>query len=214
MPLVPLFLRLGVTPNGLTSSRIVLAPLAVICQQLGGYWLAICLLLLIIADITDALDGWWARYKDGDKVPEDKVTQFGKLFDPAADKIFHMALFVAFVASGWVPFWIIIVFLWRDQLGDLVRGYVSFVSKKAMGALTSGKIKTASQGIVQGVVISLYLVKAIGFDFPAREISLGFMMIAAVIAIYSGVDYGYHGYVKSHEDDDNKKKPVPDSLPV
>ena len=188
LPLVPLFLKLGITPNGLTATRIVLALPAVICQQLGGYYLSLCLLLLIIAEYSDFLDGEWARY-NGDE----KVSEFGKLFDPAADKVFHSALFVAFVASGWLPFWVVIIFLWRDQLGDLVRGYVAIICNKAMGALYSGKIKTASQGIIQGVIIFLYLVKAAGFDFPVYYVVLVFSLLTAGIAIYSGVDYGCYG---------------------
>jgi len=209
LPLVPLFLKLGITPNGLTASRIFLAPPAVTCQQLGGYWLALCLLVLIVAEITDALDGWWARYAGGER-----ISGFGKLFDPAADKIFHSAMFVAFIASGWIPFWIVIIFFCRDQMGDLVRSTVAVKCREPMGALISGKIKTASQGTIQGVIVFLYLIQSIGWNFPTRQVVLTFALIAAGIAIYSGIDYCWQGYAKIIAEEKKTDSVSVDTIPA
>lgn len=111
-------------PNRLTLTRILLIPFflgalhiqlftydPVICAVF--YWLA--LLLFLAAAVTDYLDGAIAR-------KHNIVTNFGKLFDPLADKLLTMAAFVSFVeiigpnGRPVFPAWAIIIILAREYL--------------------------------------------------------------------------------------------------
>jgi len=67
-----------ITPNHLTMARFFLTPLVAIVLALG--YLRVGLLLFILVAFTDALDGAMARTRD-------QITDWGKLFDPLADKL-------------------------------------------------------------------------------------------------------------------------------
>src|SRR5688500_2156920 len=112
------------TPNKLTLSRIFLIPFFVLFLHIHQivddilavmivHWLA--LLIFIAAAITDYLDGKIARERN-------IITNFGKLFDPLADKLLTMSGFVAFVEMHGpndkpiFPAWAIIVILAREFL--------------------------------------------------------------------------------------------------
>jgi cardiolipin synthase len=187
--------KLGVTPNMITASRLVLAPIALLFQQLGGNWLVFCLLALIAAEISDALDGWLARRLG-------RETNFGKLFDPLADTGFHLTLFCGFIGSGWMPWYFLPIFYWRDLLSSILRTYIAAEYSEAMKARPWGKYKTASQGTVQIATVALYLIvplTPLKSIFPIYEICIGLMIGSLIITIISAVDYAYHGYLKLKE---------------
>ena len=180
---------MGIAPNMITSSRLVLAPIALLFQQLGGNWLFFCLIAIVAAEISDALDGWLAKTTD-------RITPFGNLFDPAADTGFHITMFCGFIGSGWMPWWFLPIFYWRDLLSTLLRAYIAAEHHEAMKARPWGKRKTASQGAVQIITVALYLIVPLTpfrLVFPTREICIGLMVCSLVITIISAVDYAYHG---------------------
>jgi len=78
-----------VTPNLLTVCRIVMVPVVFFFVGYGQYQIGI--LLFLLAALTDALDGSLARTTD-------RITRFGMLFDPLADKLLigTMVLLVVF----------------------------------------------------------------------------------------------------------------------
>lgn len=70
-------------PNALTLIRIILSPFIGVCIINHSFQAG--LTLLIIAGITDALDGWIARKWN-------MTTAIGSVLDPAADKILMTCL--------------------------------------------------------------------------------------------------------------------------
>lgn len=101
-------------PNKLTVSRLILTAVFVGCFYLPlTNAISGALLVFIIASSTDYLDGYLAR-KHG------LVTNFGKLFDPLADKILIAAAFILLAADKTIPeaermpAWIAIAILGRE----------------------------------------------------------------------------------------------------
>lgn len=97
-------------PNLLSLSRVALTPVI-------GYFLwrndpastAICLLLLVVAGITDALDGYYARRLN-------QRSDLGLILDPLADKIFAAVLLIELILFRDFPFWLALAIIGRDLL--------------------------------------------------------------------------------------------------
>jgi CDP-diacylglycerol--glycerol-3-phosphate 3-phosphatidyltransferase len=97
-------------PNQLTISRLVLTGFFVACFYTS--WAnanSIALLIFSVASFTDYLDGNIARARG-------LVTNFGKLFDPLADKVLIAAAFILLSVrqEGEFPAWITIAILARE----------------------------------------------------------------------------------------------------
>lgn len=95
-------------PNQLTLARLVLTGFFVACFYLP--WVnaySIAVIIFGIASFTDYLDGNIARARN-------LVTNFGKLFDPLADKILIAAAFILLSVDKTIPSWITIVILSRE----------------------------------------------------------------------------------------------------
>ena len=190
-------------PNKLTLTRIILIPffLAALHIQLFTlnavacavfYWIALG--LFIVAAVTDYLDGSIARKRN-------IVTNFGKLFDPLADKLLTMAAFVSFVeitgpnGRPIFPAWAIIIILAREYLVTGLRS-VAVSNGKVVQADNWGKQKTIWQlvGIIT-VLLSLavsatlrvYHVNATAFNRAAPHIFQGILAIVVVLTAVSGI---------------------------
>jgi len=96
--------------NLLSLSRIGLVPFI-------GYYLwrgdnqatLICALLLIVAGVTDVLDGFVARRLN-------QVSRLGMVIDPLADKILAVALVIILIFFRGFPLWLAVVIVGRDLL--------------------------------------------------------------------------------------------------
>lgn len=101
-------------PNLICVGRIILVGPIVWLLLEGDYGLA--LLLILVAGLSDALDGYLARRFDW-------RTRLGGLLDPAADKLLMFSVFVTVTWLGWVPIWFTAIVVGRDViiiLGTLV----------------------------------------------------------------------------------------------
>ena len=94
-------------PNSLTILRILLIPLIV--GLLIYEHVEYALVTLIIAALTDALDGTIARMAN-------QKTRFGAYLDPLADKLLLMTTFVTFSLLDMVPVWSVILVVSRDAI--------------------------------------------------------------------------------------------------
>jgi CDP-diacylglycerol--glycerol-3-phosphate 3-phosphatidyltransferase len=133
--------------NLLSLSRIPLAPLV-------GYFLwcdntastVIAALLLIVAGITDGLDGYLARRRG-------TVTRLGVALDPIADKFFALFLVISLILFRNFPVWLAIVIVGRDLL-ILIGGLIlSRREKISLPSSLSGKYAFASIVILLGAYV-------------------------------------------------------------
>lgn len=94
-------------PNQLTLARLVLTGFFVACFYLPTNSYSIAVIIFGVASFTDYLDGSIARARN-------LVTNFGKLFDPLADKILIAAAFILLSVDKVIPPWITIAILARE----------------------------------------------------------------------------------------------------
>src|SRR4030066_2220990 len=97
-----------VLPNQLTVLRIILTPIFFILLLSDDALLKqIALGVFLVAALTDWYDGWLARKFN-------YLTNWGRVWDPLADKILTSAAFIALVILGIVELWMVIIILLRD----------------------------------------------------------------------------------------------------
>ena len=92
-------------PNLLTILRILLVPVIILLILRQRYQAAMWLLL--VAGITDALDGFIARRFN-------QLTHLGAILDPLADKTLIVATFLVLAGKGLVPWWLAGAVVLRD----------------------------------------------------------------------------------------------------
>ena len=97
--------RVWTVPNMLSMLRLLLVPVFLVLIVSGEYVAA--LVVLIIASLSDLLDGFIARRFN-------LVTRLGQLLDPAADRLYIFAALIGLAAQGLVPWWIVVVIVSRD----------------------------------------------------------------------------------------------------
>jgi len=136
-------------PNTLTLLRIALTPFFIILlfydHPYAKLW---ALVIFLIAAITDAFDGYYAR-------KHDQVTDHGQFLDPLADKILVSSALISFAVLGVIPYWMVALIIFRDMF---VTGLRMVMSNKGFNMVTSNiaKAKTTVE-IVIIVTILLYL---------------------------------------------------------
>jgi CDP-diacylglycerol--glycerol-3-phosphate 3-phosphatidyltransferase len=183
-------------PNKLTLSRVALVPVFVTLMSfqhaacyIGAY------LVFIAATLTDYYDGKIARERN-------LVTNFGKLFDPVADKILITAAFLMLMKIDvlYVPAWTIVIIIGREFL---VTGARSLAASDGVviAANVFGKLKTILQ--MTYVFVFLFLViaeRAVVEWFPLwsdaflrllRHSSFWAIIVVALFTAYSGVQFAY-----------------------
>ena len=155
-------------PNILTLFRIVLIPVFAWYAMKDQYLWAV--VIFLIAQGTDVLDGYIAR-KTG------QITDFGKLFDPVADKLLQITAVFILAFKGGIP-WIIPVILILKEAGMVFGGILFFKKKIVVSAKWYGKV--ASFLFFLAIVINL-------LDFPGKLpviwIALAFTLFAMVMYI-------------------------------
>jgi len=104
------------------------------------------LLVFIIASITDAYDGYFAR-------KHQMVTPQGMFLDPLADKILVSSAFISFAVLGVVEYWMVTLIIFRDLF---VTGLRMAMVKKGLNMETI-KIAKAKTGIQITIIIFILL---------------------------------------------------------
>jgi len=104
------------------------------------------LLVFIIASITDAYDGYFAR-------KHQMVTPQGMFLDPLADKILVSSAFISFAVLGVVEYWMVTLIIFRDLF---VTGLRIAMVKKDLNMETI-KIAKAKTGIQITIIIFILL---------------------------------------------------------
>ncbi len=134
---------------------------------------------MIVAELSDMLDGMVARALG-------QVSDLGKLLDPLSDSVYRVAVFLAFVATGLMPAWMMIVILVRDLVVANVR-VVAAARGETMAARTSGKIKAIVQAAAQ--IATVVIVAAFAGTTWASDAVWAVLLVATAVTAWSMVDY-------------------------
>jgi CDP-diacylglycerol--glycerol-3-phosphate 3-phosphatidyltransferase len=179
-------------PNILTIFRILLTPLFILClfynYPYARLW---ALIIFVVASITDAFDGYYARKYN-------QVTRHGQFLDPLADKILVSSAFISFALLELVPFWMVALIIFRDFF---VTGLRMAMESKGLTMITS-KIAKAKTTIQISVIIFIllflgvqifsysWLKEAINF-IVENSIIYYFTLIATIFTVWTGISYLY-----------------------
>ena len=166
-------------PNSLTVLRIVLVPVFVGLLLYEHYDWALCTLL--VAAITDGLDGAVARMTD-------QRTRLGEYLDPLADKLLLTSAIITLSIVHFIPLWAVIVVVSRDAIlltGTLIANLTDTVINIA--PTIWGKGTTFSQ---ISYVIAL-LLQATG-RIPVA-VTEPLLVVMIVLTVGSGVHYLMRG---------------------
>lgn len=134
--------------NKFTLARVVFAPIFFLMYFIPVWtgndfsaFISACLMIpsLIIIQITDYWDGHYARKYN-------EVSDFGKIFDPFADVILNLSVFLCATTSyiktnSYLPLTIFVLLMWREFGMNFVR-MVAVSHGTAIAARKGGKLKT------------------------------------------------------------------------
>jgi CDP-diacylglycerol--glycerol-3-phosphate 3-phosphatidyltransferase len=164
-------------PNLLTTVRIIVVPILA--------WLLfkedaetdanriIAGTIFIVAALTDIADGTIARRWN-------LITNFGKIFDPIADKALIGVALIGLSYLNLLDWWFTWVILARELFVTFLRFWV--INKGVIPASRGGKLKT----ITQIVAISFYLL-----PLPESFSIIGqvIMYLAVILTLATAIDY-------------------------
>lgn len=166
-------------PNALTVLRLALVPVFLVMllthpAELG--WRLGTTVVFIIAIITDAFDGRLARKYD-------LISDFGKIWDPIADKALTGAAFVGLSILGELPWWMTLVMLVREWGITWMR--VVMLKYGVMSANRGGKLKT----VLQSVALILFLPGLPLLPVFVQWVAWAVMWAAVILTVLTGLDY-------------------------
>ena len=182
-------------PNALTIFRVILTPFFIyLLFSSSMYSNLYALIIFILASVTDAFDGYYARKYNIE-------TEFGNFLDPLADKILVSSAFISFYLLDLIELWMVVVILSRDFFITFLR----IVMKKNGQSLKTSRIaksKTAIQLIlIIFILIFLALEKMEGSMFSLfgniileYNIVHNATFIVSIFTFYTGFRYFQNNY--------------------
>jgi CDP-diacylglycerol--glycerol-3-phosphate 3-phosphatidyltransferase len=176
-------------PNWLTFLRLVLIPVFVVfLLDPTPAAMRTAAVIFVFAALTDYADGILARRYSA-------ITDFGKLFDPLADKILVMAALVMLVGvqdkscQSIVPAWMVVLILARELW---ITGMRAFAAKDGtvVSAKSGGKVKSALQMIsILALLLHEHSFSLLGFRLTLQFVGLNVLLVSLVFSYVSAVDY-------------------------
>ena len=190
------------TANKFTTVRIIAAPITFLLYFIPiwtGHFAktSLCILIpfLIFAEITDGLDGHFAR-------KHNEVSDFGKVYDPFADVILHLSSFCCLMFSmsrdlpmtGYVPAFIFVLIFYRELSMTFLR-MVAVMNGTAIAARKGGKLKTVMYIVsaFYGFILEFHV--RMGFAVPYNSmkiiwsVGIGLYVVCLVLSYISFIDY-------------------------
>ncbi|SDN79358.1 CDP-diacylglycerol--glycerol-3-phosphate 3-phosphatidyltransferase [Desulfonauticus submarinus] len=168
-------------PNILTIFRIVLTPIFVITFVSKKIFFS--LIIFFVAGITDALDGFIARFFN-------QKSTLGAILDPLADKILLMTAYVCLGIVYWVPSWLTVIVVSRDIL---IIGGLAFLN--FMGQNIKSKIKPSFLSKINTLFQLFLVLVVLSHKSEVLSFSIFFdyyiylCVLVAVLTVASGIDY-------------------------
>ncbi|MDQ5957380.1 MAG: hypothetical protein QG614_355 [Patescibacteria group bacterium] len=165
------------TPNHVTMVRLFMIPFILYFLVIQNYETS--LILFVIAAFTDALDGAMARTRN-------QITEWGKLFDPIADKILIGSTGIILIVKFLNPLFALILIVIESLL--ILLSFIENKRNKAKNiphniqANWSGKIKMFLQCVAIGFLI-LYAIWPESSYLLVSEYSLLASFLFAIISL-------------------------------
>ena len=169
-------MRVSNIPNLICLARIVLV--IPIVRSLWQEQFLLSLLLIIIAGLSDILDGYLAKKNNW-------RSYLGAVLDPAADKILLVSLFLTLQNMGLIPLWLTLTVIARDLM--IVFGlslYRYFVGVPEPKPTRISKFNTTLQ-----LAFIIFVILAQGIQFPFEILAMVCGSLVFVTSILSGLDY-------------------------
>jgi cardiolipin synthase len=166
-------------PNLLTIIRILLTPLFVILLLKDLFGLALA--IFTIAGVSDALDGFIARYYN-------QRTMLGAYLDPIADKILLSSAFIGLAVLKIIPGWLAVIAISREVL--IFTGIAVFtITEKKYKVRPSIVSKCTTAVQISTIFVTLLNVNITGL-ITMREY---LYWVTAGLTVISGFHYIYIG---------------------
>ena len=169
-------MRASNIPNLICLARIVLV--IPIIRSLSQEQFLLSLLLIVIAGLSDILDGYLAKRNNW-------RSYLGSVLDPAADKILLVSLFLTLQSMGLIPLWLTLTVIMRDCM--IIFGlslYRYFVGVPQPKPTSISKFNTLLQ-----MTFIVLVILAQGVQFPFAILSMICGSLVFVTSILSGLDY-------------------------
>jgi CDP-diacylglycerol--glycerol-3-phosphate 3-phosphatidyltransferase len=172
------FLRLlpkWVTPNHITNFRFLTIPFVILLTSIEQYeW---GMLLFAVSAFSDALDGALARTTD-------QITDWGKMFDPLADKILIGTVAVILIPrffSVWLAVIIVVIELFIILHAYHKKNYEG----ETLQAEKSGKAKMVFQSVGIGALFAYTIIPIPIFLVLAKDL----LYLAVIFALIQIIVY-------------------------
>ncbi len=138
---------------------------------------ALVFLMFLIAYISDMMDGHLAR-KFG------IITEFGKVIDPLADKIFINSAVITSIILNKIPLWFAVAVIARDLLIIMGGYYAKNKLNYVIPSNAVGKIAVIVIGIsILGVILDIQIIIDYGF-----HLALILMIISLIVYLIRMID--------------------------
>jgi len=152
------------------------------------------LVLIIITGLADLLDGYIARKFD-------QISELGKLLDPVADKLFQFTMIVCFYFNNIIGLWLVIFFFSKEAVMT-IGGFIFVRSTKlVIPAKWYGKLASSLFFVS---IITAFFVGEIGT--VSNNILTGMFIVAAIISLFSTIQYIISAVKIKKENNANKEK--------
>lgn len=166
-------------PNVLTAVRMAMVPIfawMLLSHPHDQAWRLATTLVFIAAILTDMADGKIARKYN-------LVTNFGKLWDPIADKALTGMAFLGLSILDELWWWVTIIVLVREWGITVLR--FAILKYGVMAANRGGKLKT----LMQSIALPMFLIWLEPLPDFVAWIAYAVMAVAFILTVVTGLDY-------------------------
>jgi len=142
--------------------------------------LLIAFVLLVVAVLTDFVDGMIARRMN-------EITKLGQFLDPFADRLFIAATVIALAIQDVVPWWFVIAVMLRDALLGIGGVVMARYGAATLPVKWWGKVAT----FAMLVVLPLFLLGAVVPEIGEITNPIAWVLALTTVALYWVVGFWY-----------------------
>ncbi|MGD9830264.1 MAG: CDP-alcohol phosphatidyltransferase family protein [Hyphomicrobiaceae bacterium] len=169
-------------PNVISLLRALSGPIVLSMIMAGSESLLVAAFaVMALAGASDFLDGFLARRLGVE-------SELGSVVDAVCDSIYHLSVFLAFLALHWLPAWMLFLIYARELIVPYLRTFVRQTGR-TLSIRQSGKVKSAVHGLCQMAVVGLAIFQASPVALESDGRVLALMGLATLASVVSLIDY-------------------------